>query len=145
MQQRRGSPCSFPADQGIANRDEFALDSPHLLGVRFGLNCWVASTETSSPTTPPTAIEVARAETARHELKTLPEKRAIPRGFGGWGLLNPNRRRWVWSPMGEAARVYLCCQFRRFGLLPRLAAFILFSLSAGSGSDQKISGPAGNE
>ena len=44
------------------------------------------------------------------------EKYAIPRGLGGWGLVNRNRRRRVWSSIGVAARVYLCCQARRFGL-----------------------------
>jgi len=91
-------------------------DSAYLLGVRsvrFGAR---PPTETGIRPTPSTATEVARAEIARHWDAPLGEKRAVSWGSGGCGLLNPNRRRWVWDPMGEAARVYLCCRFRRFGM-----------------------------
>jgi hypothetical protein len=73
--------------------------------------------ETSSPPTPPTATESARAETLRRYPELDPEFPAIPRGFGGLGPSNPNRRRRALGSMSAAARVYLCWQVRRFGLL----------------------------
>ena len=72
----------FPAQQGLASRDEFAQDSPHLLGVRFGLDCRVEPAETSCPTTPPTAIECAEAETFPEHPEMDREIHAIPRDFG---------------------------------------------------------------
>jgi hypothetical protein len=96
--------------------DEFALDAPSCWeSDRFDLDRRVGAPETGGLTTSPTAIEVARAEIARHDSTPLPEKRAIPRGSGGWGLVNPNRRRRVWASMGAAAHVYLCWKCRRFG------------------------------
>jgi hypothetical protein len=68
-------PCIFPAYQGSTPRDEFAPDSPHLLGVRLGVaglaidffpdGRWFAL-ETSCPPTPSAAIESADAETSPH-------------------------------------------------------------------------------
>ena len=52
-------------------------------GARFGLGCRVAAAETSGPTTPSTATEVARAEIARHGASALQEERLIPRGRSG--------------------------------------------------------------
>ena len=75
--------------------------------------------ETSSPPTPPTAIESAIAETLLNYPSSIREIPAIPRGFGWFALSNPNRRRRVRDSEGAAAHVYLCCQVRRCGLARR--------------------------
>ena len=81
------------------------------------LSPWIGErrVETSSPPTPATATQVARAAIARHGSTALPEKRAITRGFGRSAPVNPNRRRRVRGSIGFVARVYLCCRYQRFG------------------------------
>ena len=85
-----GFPCTFQADQGIAP-------------------------ETSSPHTPPTAIQAAPAETVSNYPDSVREVPAIPRGFGDVGLANPNQRLNVSRTLGSVACAYLCCQVRWFG------------------------------
>jgi hypothetical protein len=80
----------FPCRSGKASRDEFAPDCLHR-----HLVCWCRDF--------PHASSVAR------------EIPAIPRGFGGWALAHPNRRRRVRGLEGAAARVFLCWQIGRFG------------------------------
>lgn len=90
----RRFPCIFPAYQGSAVRDEFVLDSPH-------------PRESSCPSTPSTATESSVAETSRHGLAFGSEFPRNSRGFGVWGLMNPNWRRRVYldlSSIGSPTR-----------------------------------------
>ena len=48
--------------------------------------------ETRSPSTLPTATEVARAEIARRGARLLSDNRVVSRGVGGQGLSIPNQR-----------------------------------------------------
>jgi hypothetical protein len=76
--------------------------------------------ETSSPATLLAATESAEAETFPEHQCPDRENHAIPRGFGRSGLVNSHPRRRVRGSMHAAARVYLRCRFRQFGLVVRL-------------------------
>jgi hypothetical protein len=87
-------PSIFPVHQGMHRRDEFALDSPHLLGVRLGLrrpsrfltdsfsDRSGVALEAGCPTTRSTASESCDTETYRSDPSMRPEIPAIPQGFG---------------------------------------------------------------
>ncbi len=74
------------------------------------------SAETSSPRTPPTAIESSGSETAPKHPAMVRENLAIPRGFGDWGRRNPKRRRVGIASDGVVGSRFLYRQFERFGM-----------------------------
>ena len=76
--------------------------------------CVLKGTVGSNPTL--SAIQSAVVETSCAHLGLVWEIPAIPRGFGRWGLRNPNQRQVVGAPNGAIAVDFLCARFLRFGL-----------------------------
>jgi hypothetical protein len=112
----------------------------------FSVGIRETAPETSSPQTPPTAIESASAETFPRYPDLDRENPVVSRGFGDRGHLIPNRRRRLSGSMSPAARGYLCCQFRRFGLVIRLAAVApgMLSACAARASIRRVTTTAGS-
>jgi hypothetical protein len=72
--------------------------------------------ETSCPPTPSTAVESARAETFPGHPFVDRKNAAVSQYLGRRGPLILSRRQSDSLSINAAARAYLCCQVRRFGL-----------------------------